>query len=357
MARWSGIGRCTTGLASALAHRSDIAPVLACHRADAGLLGDDVNAEVFSAEHAPFSLAGMRELGSIARSAGVDVTHCLHFPTPLPTPHPLVVTVHDLIPLVVEGVMPSTPRRALYRAVVGRAVRVADALIADSAHTASDLARVFPTHGSGSTVVPLGVDDFAGGEVPPLPSAYADAPFIFAIGSTRPHKGLPVLLHAFAMIATAAPALRLVLAGVEPPGYLDELLPGLADHVRARISFTGPVDDPALRALYANARFFVSPSLYEGFGLPPLEAMAFGTPVISTSAASLPEVVGDAAMLVPAGDVEALASAMHELLSGGDALLLRLAEAGRARAAVMTWERTAEETVAVYRRVLEGVVR
>jgi glycosyltransferase involved in cell wall biosynthesis len=110
--------------------------------------------------------------------------------------------------------------------------------------------------------------------------------------------------------------------------------------------------DADLPALHSGAALFCFPSLYEGFGLPPLEAMACGTPVVCSNAASLPEVVGDAALTVDPTDVEGLAVAMHRVLSDPD-LAAELHARGLARARTFTWERTARETVAVYRRVLE----
>jgi glycosyltransferase involved in cell wall biosynthesis len=108
------------------------------------------------------------------------------------------------------------------------------------------------------------------------------------------------------------------------------------------------VTDGQLRSLYESASAFAFPSRYEGFGLPPLEAMGFGTPVVAADASSLPEVVGDAALLFPAGDPAALAAALAELL-GSPALAADLVERGRERAALFTWERTAAATVEVYR--------
>ncbi|MDZ4655864.1 MAG: glycosyltransferase family 1 protein [Coriobacteriia bacterium] len=348
MASWSGVGRYTTGLASALARRDDIALVVACNPAAAELLTGDLNAEVFSATSAPFSLTGMWELGRIARAARADVTHCPHFPTPLPAPHPLVVTLHDLSPLIVPGLMPSAAKRALYRAWNHRAVRQANRIVTVSENTARDLARFFPVSASKTSVVLSAADDFARGELGELPSWLEGRRYILSMGNTRPHKDVPTLVQAFEALPDKD--VMLVLVGADVPGYVASVIGASSERVR----FTGPVDDSVLRRLYTTAELFAFPSLYEGFGLPPLEAMALGTPVITTSAASLPEVVGDAAVVVPPGDVEALAGALADVLSD-NALRARLSDAGRARAATMTWERTAKETIAVYERVVAEV--
>jgi alpha-1,3-rhamnosyl/mannosyltransferase len=138
-----------------------------------------------------------------------------------------------------------------------------------------------------------------------------------------------------------------VLVGVEEPGYVAGVLrnaPGLA----ARVRWSGRVDDAALRGLYRDAAVFLFPSRYEGFGLPPLEAMGSGTAVVAADAASVPEVVGDAAVLVPPGDSVALAEAVAGLLAHPDRRAA-YAAAGRERAAAFSWDRAAAETVRVYR--------
>jgi len=159
------------------------------------------------------------------------------------------------------------------------------------------------------------------------------------------------VLRAFAWLAPAWPDLRLLLVGAEPPGYLGATPAGVPPDVRARVAFTGRVSDAELRALYAGASVFVFPSRCEGFGLPSLEAMALGAPVVCANAASLPEVVGDAALLFPAGDAGTLAHTLSRVLDD-PALRERLSRAGRERAARFTWERTAAATVAVYREAL-----
>ena len=158
------------------------------------------------------------------------------------------------------------------------------------------------------------------------------------------------MLRAFARVAPLWPDLRLLLVGADVPGFVASVLDG--DEAAGRVCFTGRVGDDVLRALYRDAAVFVFPSRYEGFGLPPLEAMAFGTPVVCSDAASLPEVVGDAALIFPAGDVGALADALS-LVLGDVSVRGRLALAGPRRAARFTWERTAAGTVAVYREALE----
>jgi alpha-1,3-rhamnosyl/mannosyltransferase len=263
-----------------------------------------------------------------------------------------VVTIHDLTPLRVPEVMPSIVRRTAYRWWNARATSVAGLILANSQATATDIHSYFPHAKARVRVVLHAADDFTDGTVAPLPADLTEGgAYLLSMGSTKPHKDLPTLLRAFAQINVRHPDLRLLLVGRDAPGYASSVL-GDTPAAR-RVRFTGHVDDSTLRALYAGAEAFVFPSRYEGFGLPPLEAMASGTPVVCSDAASLPEVVGEAALLFPAGDVTAAAGAILRLL-GDDELRASLVRAGRERAALFTWKRTADQTVAAYRDLLAG---
>jgi len=344
MATWSGIGRYCMGLTRALAEVPDVAVV---QMVAAGAPVPVPEAEHVEASAHPFSASGAREFGRIVQSVAPDLTHALHFPTPRPVRHPLVVTIQDLTPLVVQGVMPSPLRRAVYRHSVRRAVDAADRILTPSAYSAADVVRFFP-HAAGKVApVLLAADDFTSGTVGALPEWAGASRYVLSMGNTKPHKDLVTLLRAFAMIDD--PTLQLVLAGSDPGGYVRLVLGD--DPAAERVRFSGRIDDDTLRALYAGAAALAFPSRYEGFGLPPLEAMSFGTPVVTSTAASLPEVVGDAALLVGPGDVEGLASALRRVLTDA-ALAESLAVAGRVRAATFSWRETAEATAAVYRAVL-----
>lgn len=344
MATWSGIGRYCMGLTRALAGLPGIDVVQMVAAADAAPVPD---AEHVTADANPFSATGAREFGRIARTVSPDITHALHFPTPRPVSHPLVVTIQDLTPLVVDGVMPSPLRRAVYRHSVRRAVDAADRILTPSEYSATDVVRFFP-HAAGKVVpVLLAADDFTSGAVGALPGWLAGKRFVLSMGNTKPHKDLATLLRAFATIDDHE--LVLVLAGSDPGGYVRSVLGD--DPAAERIRFSGPIDDDTLRALYAGAATLAFPSRYEGFGLPPLEAMSFGTPVVTSTAASLPEVAGDGALFVEPGDADGLADALRRVLDDA-ALAEHLAAAGRDRAAAFSWRETAEATAAVYRAVL-----
>jgi glycosyltransferase involved in cell wall biosynthesis len=355
MATWSGVGRYTTGLARALAARDDLELVQVCVAGELPPVTSGPGAAVVAASAHPFGVRGALELGRLAREAKPDLVHCPHFPTPAPVRGPLAVTLHDLTPLVVPGVMPSAAKRAAYHAWNARAARLASRIIVPSRATAADVARLFGTARGKLAVTVEAADDFSSGPSGPLTGRLANLaspPYLLSMGSTKPHKDLETLLRAFARVAPVQPDLRLLLVGAEPLGYLGASLPGKPPDVRARVAFTGRVSDAELRTLYRGASAFVLPSRYEGFGLTPLEAMALGAAVVCADAASLPEVVGEAALLFPAGDVAALAAALSRVLDDA-ALRDRLSRAGLARAAQFTWERTAAATVSAYREALQ----
>jgi glycosyltransferase involved in cell wall biosynthesis len=178
--------------------------------------------------------------------------------------------------------------------------------------------------------------------------------YLLSLSAIDSRKNLPHLVRCFRRLQAdpTAPPVMLVIAGEYTERHrapLAELEAGSGG--QKRILFTGRVADADLAALYSGARAFVFPSLGEGFGLPPLEAMRCGTPVVCSSAPALPEVVGDAALLVDPLDVEALIAALRDVIND-DALVARLRERSLARAARFSWRRVIEETVTLYEKLL-----
>jgi glycosyltransferase involved in cell wall biosynthesis len=349
MASWSGIGRYSTGLARSLARADGVEIVQVVEVGSAAPVPD---AESIEARKHAFYPTGGLELGAIVRRVAPDLTHCLHVPTPLPAKHPLVVTIHDLTPLTVPEVMPSEIRRAAYRFWNFRASGEAERLLANSNATKCDLLRFYPHTDGHISVIPHAADEFALVEPLPVPAAIVGdgSPYLLSMGNTKASKDLPTLLRAFATLHAVQPELRLLLVGRDHPGYAASVLGDTP--AAARVMFTGHVTDGVLRSLYAGAAAFVFPSRYEGFGLPPLEAMISGAPVVCSDAASLPEVVGDAALLFPRGDGAACAAQIARVLDD-ETLRASLLVAGTARTKLFTWERTAGQTLAVYRELLE----
>jgi glycosyltransferase involved in cell wall biosynthesis len=298
----------------------------------------------------PYEQLGLPLAG---RRLGLDVFHfCDQAASAFAPAARTVVTVHDLA----MARLPETfgRRRARYKAVMTRlAVSRAVLAIADSAATKDDLVALLGADPATVRVVPLGVEPrfAAAGEADAADAATAlglAAPYLLYVGRLEPRKNLPVLVDAYAAARRRhGVTASLVLAG--SPGWLDEDLPGRAaaagvgEHVR----LIGHVADRLLPGLLHGAVAVAYPSRYEGFGLPVLEAMAAGSPVVTSTVSSLPEVAGDATLLVDPDDTDGLAEALGRL-AGDEALRARLSSAGRARAATFTWERTAAETVAVY---------
>jgi len=362
MATWSGIGRYSRSLARALHKRDDIELCLIAMTGN--ILPDDFcDLQIIQADKHPLSAGGFRELRNAAAKVKPDVVHCTHITTPNlkgvmrsdgRTP-PIVTTMHDLTPLLIDDVMSSLMKRAAYSGLNQRSLNWSKAVITPSEHTKSDIERFFPRAVSEGliTVIPLAADELLNVE-PTRPATMEclnpqfQANFLLSMGNTKAHKDIPTLLKAFERLARSHLDLALILVGDEPAGYLKQQLP--AD-LQDRVQFSGALSDENLVWLYQRARALVFPSRYEGFGLPPLEAMSFGCPVIVADAASLPEVVGDAGVLVAAGDVDGFTEAIDQVLSD-DSYATKLEDCGLARAQQFSWSKTAEQTVAVYKSVL-----
>jgi glycosyltransferase involved in cell wall biosynthesis len=282
--------------------------------------------------------------------AELDMVHATSAAVPPTGGRPLVATVHDLAFRHYPDAYPAAGRRyhdRSARIVAGEAARV----IAVSQATAHDLTELYGVEPGRITVVPLGADPPGPGDQAAAARLLGDlgvrGPFLLAVGTLEPRKNLPRLLAAFGEVTDELPDHHLVVAG--PVGWGPTLRPTW-DSVRVKLA--GPVGDAVLHALYRGADGLAYPSLYEGFGLPVLEAMANGTPVLTSDRSSLPEVAGDAALLVDPLDRAAIAAGLVRL-AGDEALRRRLVEAGRRRAAGFTWRATAAATWATYRQVAE----
>jgi len=276
-----------------------------------------------------------------AAALGADVLHC---PMPLAPPRrlslPVVVTVNDAIPW--EHPEWLTRAHALHaRLALAPAVRSAAAVLVPSLHTRERLlARVRGLAAQRVAVTPYGIDPrFSPGDGPP-----GAAPFLLAVGTLQPRKNLEAALRAFERLAADGLEHRLVVVGAR--GWRDAELLGRVQRSPAaqRIDLLGRIGDDELLALYRGAACLLYPSRAEGFGFPPLEAMACGTPVVCADAGSLPEVVGDAALLVAPDDHDGLARAVAAVLAAPEPWR----ERGRAHAARFSWARCAELTVAAY---------
>ncbi len=245
-----------------------------------------------------------------------------------------LLTVHDLSFLVMPETFPPPLRRYLEGAVP-RSVARADHILADSQATRRDLIRLLGTPAEKVTVLYSGVsDDFTPhphpGEKERLRDRYAlPERYILSVGTVQPRKNYRRLIE-----ATAPLDLPLVIVG--KPAWLADPIVAAAEQA-PHVKLLGFIEEGDLPALYRQATLFAFPTLYEGFGLPPLEAMACGTPVVASTASSVPEVVGEAGLLVDPLDVAGWTTAMRRLLED-DSLRHRLREAGLRRASRFTWE-------------------
>ncbi len=287
----------------------------------------------------------------IAASHRLDVLFCPVNVVPLAARVPCVLTVHDLAFLAFPDAFLARKRRYL-TAMTRLSVRKARHVIAVSAHTKADLIRHFGVPDANITVIPNATSNaFRPAHDAATVAQFRqdhDLPgrFVLFVGTQEPRKNLHRLIEAFAHVAAAVPDVHLVVIGAA--GWLtSDLAPQVAaSPVRERIRFLGYVENRDLPRYYQAAEICCYPSLYEGFGLPPLEAMACGTPVVTSNTSSLPEVVGDAALTVSPTDTTALAAALRNLLNDAP-LRARLSAAGIARASHFSWHRTAAATLAV----------
>ncbi len=291
-----------------------------------------------------------------------DLAHIPYWAPPLASPVPFVVTIHDLIPLLLPEYRRSLGVR-LYNALVSAATPSAAHLIADSDSSRNDILQRLHVSADKVTAIHLAV----GPAYKPAPDSLADAAarekyglpdsYVFYLGGFQPHKNVSNLLAAWTWCdGPLGEQYPLVIAGKLPEpgdsfytdlrGYAEQL--GIAESVR----FIGPVAEEDKPALYRSAACFVFPSRYEGFGLPPLEALACGAPVVTTAFASIPEVVGEAAYLVrDPDDTRALGAAILAVVVNPD-VVDRLTAAAREQVKKFSWLKTAQETVAVYRQAI-----
>ena len=294
------------------------------------------------------------------RSRPVDLFHgTANFELPPTRQCRLVSTVHDLIPLHFPELV-SKKFYLLFRALIGRTIGRSDRVITDSEYSRRDILDRFPVPEEKVTVIPLAphprfqaVGDTGGDDN--IRRRYAlPRRYVLFVGVFEPRKNIPLLVDAFVSFRRRFDGggdFQLALVG--GAGYRGE---EIAEGIRNRglepdVRLLGYVPDEDLPALYRQADLLVVPSLYEGFGLPALEAMACGTPVLAADRSSLPEVVGPSGRLFAPGDPELLADQMAEILSS-DETRAEMSVRGRERAGLFTWEETASRTLRVYREVL-----
>lgn len=354
----SGIGRYTIGLLRGMVEIGADSRVLVLagrpELIDAHV-GRHAFADVITSRHAPLSIRGQLAAARTIRRSRADLYHAPYLYAPIAGVRArIVVTVHDLIPHRFPQGVPKS-RKTRWRRVWNRWTRLqcrrADAIVTVSDFSRRELIEHFQLPAEKVVRVYNGVDapdgDVSGGDgfrarfgVPGRIIAY--------LGRHDPYKNLTTLIRAFRLAAKRTnDRLILVIGGKLDPRYPEagEVAreQGVADHV----VFTGYLDEADRMALLRATEVFVFPSRYEGFGLPPLEAMAAGVPVVASNATSLPEVLGEAATLVDPDDANAMADGIAALLNDQTLRETRI-EAGRQQASKFTWRQCAREHLALY---------
>ncbi len=314
----------------------------------------------------PFSLAQQWVIPQLLRRLHADLYHSPYIAMPYLPGVPALLTVYDLIPLRYPA--HSTTRARLFAGGMTRlALHTARQIVAISEFTRNDFITEFKLQPDRVTAIPLAADPAFQPQSPEAIAAirarYAlPETFALYLGSNKPHKNLVRLVEAWS--ATAGSDIsgsdterksqtanrKLVIGGAWDERYPEARQRGEVLELGKSVVWLGAVPENDLPALYAAASVFVFPSLYEGFGLPVLEAMACGTPVICSNTSSLPEVAENAALLVDPADTATLAEALHRVLSNDD-LRAMLRSRGLEQAAQFSWERTAAATLALYRQI------
>ncbi len=363
---WAGVGRYTRNLL----HQLALAPqeqkyIVLLRRQDRASFENQIlplAPERFDIREVTPSYYSWREQTIFLKQlygAKADLYHFTHFNAPLLFNRPYVVTVHD----TARFIFPGQRRQSLlyqlaYEQVFRHAVERARGVICVSEAARHDLQKL-PLKLPGLVrTIPEGVSqDFAALAGPRqrqrlrLRLGTSD-PYVLYVGVWMNHKNLPRLLEALAAVARHLPDIKLVLTGKPRPGYVD--MPREASRLGLeadKIICAGFVPQPLLPALYAEAACLVLPSLYEGFGLPVLEAMAVGTPVVAANVASLPEVAGEAAQYVNPEYVPGIAAGLRQAITSDSSSAL--VAYGRKRARRFTWRRCAQQTIEVYERCKE----
>lgn len=280
------------------------------------------------------------------RRTDLDVVHAPAGAPPV-TSVPSVATVHDISP-VVHPEWFSTGYVALYRVLTAHTIRSSDRIVTVSAFACDEIVDRYATARGKVEAIHNGVTPRNPADGDPV-DALRDRPFLLFVGATNPRKNLATLVESYRRYRRrVADPVDLVLAGPDRDVFADADRPEVGG-----VHALGFVSEAELTWLYDAATAFVFPSLYEGFGLPILEAMSAGTPVVTSNRGAMAEVAGDAAHLVDPEDADTLADALRRVTTDAD-YRRRLADRGRDRASSFTWDRTAEATMQVYRDVADA---
>lgn len=300
----------------------------------------------------PFSPRQQWAIPRLLRQHKVDVYHSAYYLMAYITGVPTLLTLYDLIPIHYPAYS-TLKARLLFRWATALALRTAQHTLAISEAARRDFLARFRLRPERITAIPLAADPAFTPQSPEVVAAlrarYAlPDTFLLYLGSNKPHKNLVRLIEAWAVVQAEMPGYMLVIAGAWLPQHPEPRQRGRTLGIDDRVCWLGSLPDADLPALYTAADVFVFPSLYEGFGLPVIEAMACGTPVACAKTSSLPEVAGDAAVLFDPTQTEGIADALRRVCGDAD-LRAGLRRRGLAQATRFSWARTAQETLTAYR--------
>jgi glycosyltransferase involved in cell wall biosynthesis len=357
-----GIGTYVRNLVHELARQPhDDEYALVCRRTDAEFvreLGPRFHPIVDDSRN--YSIREQISVPLALRRQRIDLFHAPHYVVSPLTRCPYVVTIHDCIHLRFPQYLPHRRAHLYARTMMRMAARGARRVLTVSEASKQDILTFLGVPASKVEVVYNALDERL--SVPPTETEIQlvreryllTSPFILYTGNIKPHKNIDRLIEAYSLLRKRGlEDVKLLIIGEEVSKFpsLRRLVHRYQLH--AHVRFFGHVPDATLAALYRLAAVFVFPSLYEGFGLPPLEAMAAGAPVVTSNVSSLPEVVGDAALLIDPHDAGALANAISRVLTDGN-LRADLIRRGHARVKAFSWERSVARTHAIYHEVIEG---
>jgi glycosyltransferase involved in cell wall biosynthesis len=310
------------------------------------------NFEKIACPHKEFTFAEQTGLRQQLNSLKADLVHFPFPQQPVLYSGRVVTTVHDLTTLRFNNPDKNPAvfkfKQLVYAGVMKRAVRKSVAVLTGSQFVKDDLTKFTRINPDKITVTYEAADPITD-PAEPLPQLTGQK-FIMYIGRPTPHKNLERLIEAYALLKAQHPDLQLVLAGKKDANYR-RIETAVLERGLNGVYFTDFVSEGQLRWLYEHCAAYVFPSLSEGFGLPGLEAMVHGAPVISSNATCLPEIYGEAAHYFDPENVQAMADAINEVLTDKN-LRHKLVDKGKAQAASYSWQRTAEQTLAVYNQVL-----
>jgi len=288
----------------------------------------------------------LREQIKMPASIGkVNLLHCPHYNIPIQYKGKLVVTIHDVCHLAMPQFVRKFHQKVYAKAMLLAATRKADIIITDSEFSKNEIMKYVKVNPNKIRTLYLGVDsDFR--------VSSEKENYILYVGNVKPHKNLKRALQAYSLLLKKGFDCDFIIVG-KREGFIteDDELNNITANISEKVIFTGYVSDGQVKEYFRKAILLIFPSLYEGFGLPPLEAMASGTPVVVSNAASLPEIVGNAGVYVDPYDVESIFEGMCKVLSDIE-LRKELVQKGLARVKGFSWRKTAEKTLDIYNYIV-----